>query len=209
MGPTGFITIKVIMVGQFSLFREKYVLENGRVRMGKLVKSKSFQSLFLSLLLIICLSTIPYKTALTFQLENTGKVLIYIPLGENPEFKVKYTHSIHLSDVVESYKITTNYEIKQVELEFSDFSIGMPENAADGEIFEQKNGKYYIKNMNRIFPYFDLRTGKVRANHTVIFKNKNYPLNEYIEPGTWVRIKVNKINLYQQWKGVNIIGGEI
>lgn len=177
--------------------------------MGKMVKSKSFQSLFLSLLLILCISMIPYKKALTFQLENTGEVLAYIPLGENPEFQIKYTHSIHLSDVVESYEITSNGEIKQFELEFSDFSIGMPENASDGEVFEQKNGKYYIKNMNRVFPFFDLRTGKVRANHTVIFREKNYVLNEYIEPGTWVRIKVIKMNLYQQWKGVNLIDGKI
>jgi len=195
------------LVGQFSLFRDKYVLENGRVIMGKVIKSKSFLSLFLSMLLIICLSIIPYKKALTFQLENTGEVLVYIPLGDHPEFKIKYTHSIHLSDVIESYQINNNGEIKQFELEFSDFSIGMPENASKGEVFEQKNGKYYIKNMNRIFPYFDLRTGKVRANHTVIYGNKEYPLNEYIQPGTWVRIKVTKMNLYQQWKGVNLIDG--
>ncbi len=195
------------MVGQFFAFRDKYVLENGRVTMGKVIKSKSFLSLFLSMLLIISLSIIPYKKALTFQLENSGEVLVYIPLGEHPEFKIKYTHSIHLSDVIESYQVNSNGEIKQFELEYSDFSIGMPENASDGEVFEQKNGKYYIKNMNRIFPYFDVRTGKVRANHTVIYGNEEYPLNKYIHPGTWVRIKVTKMNLYQQWKGVNLIDG--
>lgn len=177
--------------------------------MREMVKSKSFLSLFLSLLLIICLSMIPYKKALTFQLENTGEVLAYIPLGDHPEFQIKYIHSIHLSDVIESYKITSNGKIKQFELEFSDFSIGMPENASDGEVFEQKNGKYYIKNMNRVFPHFDLRTGKIRANHTVIYGNKEYRLNKYIEPGTWVRIKVIKMNLYQHWKGVNLVDGEI
>lgn len=177
--------------------------------MGKMVKRKSYLSLFLSLILIICLSMIPYKQALTFQLENTGEVLVYIPLQKSSEFQIKYTHSIHLSDVIESYKITRNGEIQQFELEYSDFSIGMPENASKGEVFEQKNGRYYIKNMNRVFPYFDLRTGKVRANHTVIYEKKEYVLNEYIEPGTWVRIKVTKLNLYQQWKGVNIIGGKI
>lgn len=208
MRPAGFYNqLRVIMVGQFFAFRDKNVLENGRVTMGKVIKSKSFLSLFLSMLLIICLSIIPYKKALTFQLENSGEVLVYIPLGDHPEFKIKYTHSIHLSDVIESYQVNSNGEIKQFELEYSDFSIGMPENASSGEVFEQKNGKYYIKNMNRIFPYFDLRTGKVRANHTIIYRNKEYPLNKYVEPGTLVRIKVIKMNLYQQWKGVNLIGG--
>jgi hypothetical protein len=175
--------------------------------MGKMVKSKSFLRLFLSLLLIISLSFIPYKKAITFQFQDKQEILAYIPVGETQEFSIKYTHSIHLSDVIETYKVTSNDEIKQIELEFSDFSVGMPENASDGEVFEQKNGKYFIKNMNRIFPHFDLRTGKVRANHTVVFRKKNYSLNEYIKPGTWIRIEVINMNLYQQWKGVNIIDG--
>lgn len=141
-----------------------------------------------------------------FEFENTEKILAYIPISENQEFSIKYMHSIHLSDVIESYIVTKEGEIKQVELEFEDFSIGMPENASDGEVFEQKNGKYYISNMNRVFPYFDLRIGKVRANHTVIFEGKDYPLRNYIEPGTWVRVKIIKMNIVQQWRGVNIIG---
>lgn len=145
------------------------------------------------------------KEALVFQYQNTGKMLAYIPFSKEDHFKIKYTHSIHLSDVVESYVITEDEEIKQYELMYEDFAIGMPENASDGEIFEQKNGKYYIKNMNRIFPYFDLRTGKVRANHTVLFREKEYPLSHFIEPGTWVRIKAEKINLIQQLRGVNIL----
>lgn len=82
--------------------------------------------------------------------------------------------------------------MKLYELMYEDFAIGMPENASEGEIFEQKEGKYYIKNMNRIFPMFDLRVGKVRANHTVVFKEKDYPLAQFIEPGTWTRIKTKK-----------------
>ena len=50
--------------------------------------------------------------------------------------------------------------MKQFELMYEDFSIGMPAHAAEGETFERKNGKYYLKNMNRVFPSFDLRTGK-------------------------------------------------
>jgi len=204
--PTYNLLLGLFLVGQFRLLMIN-VLINGRVRMGKMVKSKSFLSLVLSLLFIIFLSMIPYKKALTFQLENTGEVLVYIPLGDHPEFKIKYTHSIHQSDVIESYQVNSIGEIKQFELEYSDFSIGMPENASNGEVFEHKNGKYYIKNMNQVFPYFDLRTGKVRANHTVIYENQQFPLNKYIEPGTWVRIKVIKMNLYQHWKGVNLVDG--
>ncbi len=152
-----------------------------------------------------CILFIPTKEALVFQYQNSGKVLAYIPLSEGDQFQMKYTHSIHLSDVVESYVVTKDQEIKQFELMYEDFAIGMPENASEGETFEHSDGKYYLKNMDKIFPSFDLRIGKVRANHTLIVGKNEYPLSHYMEPGTWVRLKIERINLWQQWKGVNIL----
>ncbi|WP_080847042.1 DUF1850 domain-containing protein [Cytobacillus gottheilii] len=162
---------------------------------------------FLIITSIVVILIIPTRQALVFEYQNTGDVLAFLPLSEQSTFKMKYTHSIHLSDVIESYRFTEENEIKQYELMYEDFAIGMPENAAKGEVFEQKDGKYYIKNMNRVFPYFDLRVGKVRANHTIIFNNKEYPLAHYVEPGTWIRIKADKLNLLQQLKGVNMLDG--
>lgn len=174
------------------------------------VKKPGIRSIFLVFLIItsiVVILFIPTRQALVLQYQNTGDVLAYIPLSEQSQFKMKYTHSIHLSDVVESYTITDDKEIKQYELMYEDFAIGMPENAAEGEVFEQKDGKYYIKNMNRNFPYFDLRVGKVRANHTIIFNNKEYPLSHFVEPGIWIRIEADKLNLLQRLKGVNMLDG--
>ncbi|MFO1445583.1 DUF1850 domain-containing protein [Bacillus sp. Bva_UNVM-123] len=161
--------------------------------------------LFLILIIIVFMLIIPIRQALVLEYQNTEKLLAYFPLSKEAKFKIKYTHSIHLSDVVESYKITEQAHIQQYELMYEDFAIGMPENASDGEIFEQKDGKYYLRNMKLDFPFFDLRIGQVRANHTVIFQNKEYTLSDYIEPGTWVRIKVKRLNFIQQLKGVNIL----
>ncbi|MCS0672533.1 DUF1850 domain-containing protein [Cytobacillus firmus] len=163
----------------------------------------------LALLVIITIAImffIPIKQAVVFEYQNKGKVIAYFPIKEDRTFKIKYTHSIHLTDVVESYTITEDGSIKLFELMYEDFAIGMPENASDGETFEQKDGKYYIKNMKRFFPSFDLRLGKVRANHRMILQGEEYVLTDYIEPGTWVRIKPKKINLFEVLKGVNILG---
>nr|WP_295973782.1 DUF1850 domain-containing protein [uncultured Bacillus sp.] len=154
---------------------------------------------------ILFLSFIPMKTTLVFQFENSDHILAYLPISTGDIFQLKYTHSIHLSDVIDSYIVTSDHQIKQTAMTYEDFSIGMPENAQNGEIFEHKNGKYYLSNMNRIFPYFDLRTGKVRANHMLIVANKEYPISSFIEPGTWIRITIKKLNIWQQWKGVNIL----
>jgi hypothetical protein len=148
---------------------------------------------------------IPYRSALVFHYQNTDKVLAFIPLERNDTFKIRYTHSIHLTDVEESYRITENRKIRQYELMYENYAIGMPENASEGEKFVRRNGKFYIKNMNRVFPFFDLRTGQVRANHRVIVSDHEYPLSDYIKPGTWIRIRFEKMNLIQQMKGANIL----
>jgi hypothetical protein len=148
---------------------------------------------------------IPQKQAIVFQPNGSSADMAYILTKEETVFQIKYTHSIHLSDVVESYKITPSQKIKQYELMYEDFSIGMPSNAEAGETFEQINGSYYIKNMKRIFPFFHLRIGQVRANHTVIFKNEEYPLSHSITPGTSVKVEIRKLNLIDLWKGVNIL----
>ncbi|MGG0719045.1 DUF1850 domain-containing protein [Robertmurraya massiliosenegalensis] len=159
----------------------------------------------LIILFITFLVFIPFKQVLVFEYKNTEEVLAYIPLKKEQAFKIKYTHSIHLSDVLESYKIIKNGNIQQYELMFEDFAIGMPSNASEGETFEEIDGKYYIRNMKQTFPYIDLRIGQVRANHRVIFQSNEYSLSDYIEPGTWVRIKTRKLSVIQQLKGVNII----
>lgn len=155
-------------------------------------------------LFILIFTFIPFKQALIFEFQNSGRVLAYLPIAKGESFHMKYTHSIHLSDVIESFSVTKEHQIKLVAMTYEDFSIGMPENAMDGEMFEHKNGKYYISNMNRIYSFIDLRIGKVRANHILLYSDREYPLANYMEPGTWVRIKIERINLWQQWKGVKI-----
>lgn len=155
---------------------------------------------------VLAVLFVPYQSALVFQFEKTDKVLAFLPIEKDESFSMEYTHSIHLSKVVEMYKLQDNGKIKQIGLMYEDFGIGMPENAGKGETFTKKDGKYYIGNMNRVFPYIDLRIGKVRANHTVLYQNTPYPLKDSIEPGTWVRITWKQLNMWQQLKGVNIIG---
>jgi hypothetical protein len=172
----------------------------------KLTKKRSlFVLLFLILSLAIILLYIPYKPALVFIQPERGEILCFVPISEGESFKIKYKHSIHLSDVIESYQITEQREIRQYELEYEDFAIGMPSEPAEGENFEMKDGKYYIKNMDRRFEHFILRVGKVRANHTFVKENVSFPLSKAIEPGTSVKIQVKEINFLQQLIGVNIL----
>ncbi|MCM3178561.1 DUF1850 domain-containing protein [Cytobacillus horneckiae] len=173
----------------------------GRIRLGK----KFYIIVFLIVFSILIVIFLPLTNALVFESVKSGKVIAFIPMNRGSDFKIKYTHSIHLSDVIESYAITEKRDIMQYELEYEDFAIGMPSNAEGDETFEQADGKYYIKNMSRQFPFIDLRIGKVKANHKVIYAEKEIRLGDYIQPGTVVRIKNEKLSYFKQVKGVNII----
>ncbi|MGG3799502.1 DUF1850 domain-containing protein [Metabacillus fastidiosus] len=154
-------------------------------------------------LIFILLPFFPYKQVVAFTFEDEEKLLAYLSLEEKEAFQIQYTHSIHNSDVTETYRISSN-QIIQIELAYKDFAVGMPANAEGNELFIRKGGIYYIKNMKRTFSYIDLRIGQVKANHRLIYEGKTYPLSSDIKPGTWVRITPKKITLWQQLKGVKI-----
>ena len=98
--------------------------------------------LFILILAIIAaFLVIPFKTALVFEYENSGKLLAYLPFKQQEKtFQLKYTHSIHLSDVIESYKVSASEEIRLYELQYEDFAIGMPANAEAGKDLRQETG---------------------------------------------------------------------
>ncbi len=145
----------------------------------------------------------PFTETIAFYQEDREELLAFLPIQDDNSFQIQYTHSIHLTDVVETYELR-NKEIVQTELQFENFAIGMPSNVEGNEKFVEKDGKYLIKNMNRRFPYIDLRVGLVRADHRVIYKESVYKLSNYIRPGTWVRIKPAKLSYWERLKGVEI-----
>ena len=163
-------------------------------------------SLFILLLLlsVIGLSFLPYRYTVSFYDAKTNESIAYMPIDRKQFFSIQFTHSIHLSLVEETYEVTENLEIRQIQLMYDDFGIGMPSDAQGDESFVQEDGKYYIKDMNRIFPEIVLRVGKVAANHKVVLGNTTVPMASFSEPGSVLKIKPAKLNMWEQWKGVNI-----
>lgn len=157
------------------------------------------------LFLVIGVLFVPVQRVLVFEYENTGKVLGYMEIGEEMPFAVKYTHSIHLSDVIETYELNEDRQIVQQQLEYEDFAIGMPSDAQGNETFVEKDGRYIITNMNRTFDYVDLRIGQVVANHTLIYRKHQIPFSSFVKEGTWIRIDYRLISLWEMLKGVNIL----
>ncbi|MGD7023968.1 DUF1850 domain-containing protein [Rossellomorea vietnamensis] len=158
---------------------------------------------------LLLLIFVPFKTCIVLEsLKQESKdVLVPMPSSEEREFSILYTHSIHLSDVMETYKTDDESNIVQITLVYEDTAIGMPGGAEGEEVFERtEDGKYKISNMNRSFPHIDISIGQVAANHRFIYNEKVYRLADYFEKGALIRMSVQEQSFFQLWKGVILDG---
>jgi len=171
---------------------------------------KCIQLVFVIILMIISLFILmPMKQALLFYERNSDEIAAYLPLQTGQTFDITFVHSIHLSDVVEKYEIKEDQTIKQYEIVFEQFGIGMPSTVDDSEQFVYENGKYHIKNMNQVFDSMKIRNGKTVSHHRLTWRDHHgntytVPFNDYFEQGNWYTLKVERISLLTSWKEVKI-----
>jgi len=172
----------------------------GKMRKFKIVK-RLVPALVIAAFAAACL--IPYQTAVVFEKEDSGEIIAFLPLQKKKSFDVIYTHSIHRTEVIESY-VWEKGMIRQTALTYHDPAVGMPANAEQGERLVINNGVYTISDMKRTFPFIDMRIGRVRANHRIKYSGAEHELKRYIRPGTWTRMSARKLNVLQQLRGVKI-----
>ena len=160
--------------------------------------------LILTILLTTIIILIPFRTCFVFYEKRTTHPFAYLPMQTNPEFEIRYTHTIHLSDVIETYSVTDNGEIALKRLEYEDFAIGMPNEANEGEVFIERDGKYIIENMNRIISQFNILVGDVDEALEFRYSGHEFDLKHELDRGETYTFRVNKLSLLQLWKGVNL-----
>lgn len=150
---------------------------------------------------------LPLRTALVFYKENTNRIQAFLPVEPGETFQIVFKHSIHLTDVIEKYRVTEDLKIEQYEFVFEEFGIGMPSNAGEGEEFVYDDGKYYIQNMSNLFPSLNIRNGKTVSEHRLIWGDQGDKMvwfNEYFDSGAWFTVKVERLTAWECVKGVEI-----
>lgn len=159
-------------------------------------------------LLAICIAVFaPIRTALVFSDGTSDRMVAFLPIKQGDTFQVIWKHSIHLTDVVEKYKLQDNDHIKQYEIVYEHFGIGMPSYALQGEKFTYKNGKYHISNLNNVFPEISIRNGRTVSKHRLVWGEKGEHMiwfNQYFQPGAVYKMRAKKLSLWTYLKGVKI-----
>lgn len=172
--------------------------------MVRITLKQRFLLIVSSLILISsALIFIPLQRSIVFIDSDTKKTAAYSLLTQS-RFGIKYTHSIHLSDVIESFEVLNDNTMKLVELEYEDFNIGMPSNAGEGEVFIEENGKYFIRGMDRRFPEFRILIGDVDAGLFLINDDREYDLKKVLARGETYTFRIQRLSFFNRLKGVNI-----
>lgn len=161
----------------------------------------------LILCFILLVLFIPIKTAFTFtehRVENPK--VFYVPLESDNEFQIRYVHSIHLSNVIESYEATKDNEIRLLSMQYEDFAIGLPGNAEDGETFTMKDGLYTLTYEGNVIESFVMLIGDVDAELAFRYLGNELNLKKQLVRGKSYTFRVAKLSIYQMLKGVNMNG---
>lgn len=177
--------------------------------MAKNKGSKTNHIVWTSLILVAVIAALilyPNHYVLTLKKLHTDDLISYIPVDEKDSFEIRYTHSVHLSEVREIFRIEQGM-MKPVKLVYEDTAIGMPSNAQNGDTFRMEDGKYIIEKSKDTEPFknFNLSVGQMRAKHKIVYKDRSFLLKKYVGAGTSIQIKAQHLNRWQLWRGVNML----
>ena len=164
---------------------------------------KKITAIISSLVIVLIIVFVPYKQVFSFEETRTSNgQVVYIPFhNDNYTFQFIYTHSIHLSDVVEYYEVTDDFFIRAVAMEYEDLAIGMPGYAEEGETLTMEDGKYRLTFASNIMPSFTMHISNISSKQHFIYRNEEYDLKEILKKGSSYLFCLKKISIFQWWKG--------
>lgn len=125
----------------------------------------------------------------------------YLKIDKEKQFQIIFTHSIHLTDVIESYEVLTNGNIKLVSMQYSNVAIGMPAFAEEGQTLIYEDGVYTLKYDNEQLEEFSLYIGDVDYDLKFAYKDEQFDLKEQLQRGKSYLFSIGRISLFDLMKG--------
>ena len=111
-------------------------------------------------------------------------------------FTVRFLHSWAKTYVDEIFQIDEKNNIVLKGTIYEDFGAGLPHQPEPGRPASSmtiENGKIHIRDIDRIVPNLQIRTGRVIAAHTLIYGDSYVPFSDFAAPGSVVIFKVQSI----------------
>lgn len=165
------------------------------------------KSLLVGLLSVVGMAIVflPLQKVFAFTETRTDQSkLHYISATSDNSFRIRYTHSIHKSDVLEHYQFTEDNRIQMLGMEYEDLAIGMPGYAEKGQTLTQHDGKYYLQFEEAMLEDFTIYIGDLDIDLVFEYEGLEYDLKKDLQRGKSYLFQVKKVSLYEQWKGVRM-----
>lgn len=161
-------------------------------------------ALLVTIILAIIFFFLPLFTVISFTETRTiNPQMFYILVGKDAAFQIRFTHSIHLTDVLENYEIIDG-KIKMISMEYEDVAIGMPAYAEEGQTLIYEDGKYKLYT-NKILENFVLYVGDINTDLFFYYGDREYNLKKALRRGSSYVVEVKRISFYDKLKGVRIV----
>lgn len=142
-----------------------------------------------------------FRVFLFTEMRTNDPNMYYIIIGEEKRFEIRFTHSIHLTDVLESYEITNDNHIKLESMEYEDVAVGMPAYAEEDQLLTYNNGKYTLVYKNKLLTNFTLYIGDINYDLYFHYQEEEYNLKKELNRGSSYLVEVKNISLYEKLKG--------
>ena len=119
-------------------------------------------------------------------------------------FTIRFLHSWAKTHVDEIFQVGAGNSIVLKETIYEDFGAGLPHEPERGSSMSSmtvENGKIHIRDIDRIIPDLQIRTGRFIAAHTLIYGDKRVPFSDFAAPGGVVIFKVQNMKRHVLWFG--------
>ena len=160
--------------------------------------------LFLALIVSLAIGClIPIKPVFSFEgTRSYSNEACYIAYDKrNPSFQFLYTHSIHLSNVKEFYRVKQDLSIQAIAMEYEDVAIGMPGFAEKGQSLIVEDGLYRLTyNEEKIFNEVTIHISNISSMQHFFYKETTYDLKKLLVKGASYHFSLKKISIFQSWK---------
>ena len=108
-------------------------------------------------------------------------------------FTIRFLHSWARTHVDEIFQVNARNDIVLKETIYEDFGAGLPHEPEPGRPASSmtiEDGKIHIRDIDRIVPNFQIRTGRIIATHTLIYGDNYVSFSDFAAPGSVVIFKV-------------------
>lgn len=145
---------------------------------------------------------VPWIQVFSFEETRTNEpTKYYLKMSRDQQFKMVFTHSIHLTDVVESYEVLEDRRIKFLSMQYSDLAIGMPGYAEDGQTLIYEDGLYTLMYDNKTIREFNLYIGAVDYDLKFHYEARRYNLKNNLQKGHSYQFSIKRISIFDYLKG--------